>query len=71
VDGQWYGGHSTPGTASWRRRGRGAGLWVTGALTIVVSAVLFERLVADRFGAGTAGALWFAVASRPACSPAG
>jgi hypothetical protein len=62
-DGQWYGGHSTPGYSVVAPAVAAAlGLWVTGALTIVVSAVLFERLVGDRFGAGgRAGALWFAV----------
>ena len=62
-DGQWYGGHSTPGYSVVAPAVAAAlGLWVTGALTIVVSAVLFERLVADRFGmGGRAGALWFAV----------
>jgi hypothetical protein len=62
-DGQWYGGHSTPGYSVLAPVVAAAlGLWATGALTIVASAVLFERLVADRFGTGgRAGALWFAV----------
>jgi len=62
-DGQWYGGHSTPGYSVVAPAVAAAlGLWITGALTIVVSAVLFERLVGDRFGTGgRVGALWFAV----------
>src|SRR5689334_4160541 len=62
-DGQWYGGHSTAGYSLVAPAVVAAlGLWVTGALAIVVSAVLFERLVGDRFGAGgRAAALWFAV----------
>jgi hypothetical protein len=62
-DGQWYGGHSTPGYSLVAPAVAAVlGLWITGALTIVVSAVLFERLVADRFGTGgRVGALWFAV----------
>jgi hypothetical protein len=62
-DGQWYGGHSTPGYSVVAPAIAAAlGLWITGALTIVVSAVLFARLVGDRFGTGgRVGALWFAV----------
>jgi hypothetical protein len=62
-DGQWYGGHSTPGYSVLAPAVAAAlGLWITGALTIVASAVLFERLVGDRFGTGgRVGALWFAV----------
>ena len=62
-DGQWYGGHSTLGYSLLAPAIAAAlGLWVTGALTIVASAVLFERLVNGRFGAGSrAGALWFAI----------
>jgi hypothetical protein len=62
-NGQWYGGHSTVGYSLVGPAVAAAlGLWVTGALTIVSSAVLFERLVRDRFGAGgRAAALWFAV----------
>lgn len=62
-DGQWYGGHSTPGYSVVAPAVAAAlGLWITGALTIVVSALLFERLVGERFGTGgRVGALWFAV----------
>src|SRR5436309_1327455 len=62
-DGQWYGGHSTLGYSLLAPAIAAAlGLWVTGALTIVASAVLFERLVNGRFGAGSrAGAMWFAI----------
>jgi hypothetical protein len=63
-DGQWYGGHSTPGYSVLAPVVAAAlGLWATGALTIVASAVLFERLVADRFGSP--------LVSPQASSPAG
>ena len=62
-DGQWYGGHSTPGySVVAPALAAVLGLWVAGALAILASAVLFERLVGDRYGTGgRVAALWFAV----------
>src|SRR2546423_914082 len=62
-NGQWFAGHSTLGYSLLAPVViRGLGVWATGAFAILASAVLFERLVQARYGAGgRAGALWFAV----------
>jgi hypothetical protein len=64
-NGQWFGGHSTPGYGLVAPALAAAiGVWTASALAIVVSAILFERLVRDRFGrGGRVAALCFAVGS--------
>ncbi|HVR05955.1 MAG TPA: hypothetical protein VMS02_07930 [Solirubrobacteraceae bacterium] len=65
-DGRWYGGHTIPGyslvfppLAAW------LGVRAVGALAVLASAAVFERLARGVFGAGAArwGAVWFALAA--------
>lgn len=65
-DSRWYGGHAIPGyslvfppLAAW------LGVRVVGALAVLASATLFERLARGAFGVRAArwGAVWFALAA--------
>jgi len=62
-NGQWYGGHHTPGYSvlfpplAWA-----LGPWVAGALSAVAAAALFEPLARGHWGErGRLGALWFGI----------
>lgn len=61
-DGNWYGGHHTPGySVLFPPVAAALGPQLAGAVAMVVAAILFALLVRDHFGTvGRAGALWFA-----------
>lgn len=65
-DNAWYGGHHMPGySLLFPPLGAHLGPRVVGALSAVAAAVLFERIVSDRFVHGArAGALWFAAGTQ-------
>ena len=64
-NGQWYGGHHTPGySVLFPPLAAVLGPRVVGALAAIGAAVLFEQLARERFGSrARLGALWFGAAS--------
>jgi hypothetical protein len=64
-NGAWYAGHHTPGySVLFPPLAALLGLRIVGALSAIASALLFERLAAERFGKRAwVGALWFGAAT--------
>ena len=62
-DAQWYGGHNVPGySLLFPPLGAALGERVVGVLSAIAAAVLFERLLPERYGVGArVGAVAFAV----------
>jgi len=62
-DAQWYGGHNLPGySILFPPLGAALGERVVGVLSSIAAAVLFERLLPERFGTGArVGAIAFAI----------
>jgi hypothetical protein len=63
-DNAWYAGHHLPGySVLFPPLAALLGARLAGALAAVAAAVLFEKLVKDRFPGARAGAVWFAAAT--------
>jgi hypothetical protein len=64
-DNRWYAGHHVPGySLTWPWLASLVGVRVSGALAVLASAYLFERLARALYGPRTtAAAIWFAVAA--------